>query len=149
MQKSFWSNWFKPTTAAGNRKWTLEELGELYDVLLRNGARTQLQCSVPPFGTALAGMMRPAVNLAQQLEYHTSSRQCTTATGVVCGTVCANNSAPPKNSPGSPTLPPQLSRFEPQHLMLSCALRAQVLSRSRTVQWWWRPSAPSQVCMCL
>jgi phage baseplate assembly protein gpV len=36
MQRSFWSNWFKPTTAS-SRKWTLEELGELYDVLLRNG----------------------------------------------------------------------------------------------------------------
>jgi phage baseplate assembly protein gpV len=41
MQKSFWSNWFKPTTAS-SRKWTLEELGELYDVLLRNG-----ECVMP------------------------------------------------------------------------------------------------------
>lgn len=38
MQSSFWSNWFKPSKASSSsRKWTLEELGELYEVLLRNG----------------------------------------------------------------------------------------------------------------
>jgi phage baseplate assembly protein gpV len=42
MQKSFWSNWFKPATAS-SRKWTLEELGELYDVLLRNGGLALIQ----------------------------------------------------------------------------------------------------------
>ena len=36
MQKSFWSNWFKPATVT-SRRWTLEELRDLYEVLLHNG----------------------------------------------------------------------------------------------------------------
>lgn len=36
MQRSFWSNWFKAATGS-SRKWTLEELSELYEVLLHNG----------------------------------------------------------------------------------------------------------------
>lgn len=43
MQRSFWSNWFKPATGS-SRSWTLEELGELYEVLLRNGEAPVLFC---------------------------------------------------------------------------------------------------------
>lgn len=70
MQKSsFWTGWFKPVDARTNRKWTIEELRQLYDVLLKNGAAcaTAPQAAVVREG-ACANGYEAAPSAAVQLQ---------------------------------------------------------------------------------